>query len=66
MRVRKEEIIGKYLVTDTKDGRYKMFTDNPREAVWESNRYPNRIPVNLCGDREFYKDENGIWRSKPL
>lgn len=64
MRIAKEEIIGKYAVVNTKDRRTWILTDNPREAVWESNRVPDRKPVNLCGDREFYKDEKGQWRSQ--
>jgi hypothetical protein len=60
-----EEIIGKYKVIDfTKPNMpSSMLTDNPREAVWEANKFPDRRKIeNICGEREFYKDENGKYR----
>lgn len=66
MRGLKEIIVGKYRVFDTKYKRNVMLTDNPREAVWESNRLPHRKPVNICGDRRFYKDEEGQWRQEQI
>lgn len=58
-----EEVIGKYKVVDyTKPNQPNtLITDNPREAVWEANRRPNREIVNVCGERNFYKDSNGKW-----
>lgn len=59
------DIIGKYKVSFHKshsinDG---MFTDNPLEAMWEANKDPqNRVIENICGERQFYKDETGRYR----
>lgn len=63
----KERIIGKYAVITTKtSGRgaqeSTILTDNPIEAIWEANRLPNRVIQNICGEREFYKDENGKYK----
>ncbi len=51
-------IVGKYKVqypgvkgTHTNS----MYTDNPREAVWEANKL-NGTPINISGDRDFYND----------
>ena len=41
---------------------YRIYTDNPSEAVWEANRRPTREIVNICGERKFHKDENGKYR----
>lgn len=59
-----EKIIGKYKVTDyTKPNQTNtILTDNPLEAMWEANRRPNRVIENICGEREFYKDENGKYK----
>lgn len=60
-----EHIIGKYKVTDYthKKRPYKMITDNPLEAMWEANKNPSvRVIENICGEREFYKDETGRYR----
>ena len=59
-----EPIIGKYKVIDyTKPNMpNSMLTDNPLEAMWEANRRPNRVIENICGEREFYKDETGRYR----
>ena len=59
-----EEIIGKYKVVDySKPNKpSSMLTDNPREAVWEANKFPHREIENICGEREFYKDENGKYK----
>ena len=40
-----------------------MLTDNPREAVWEANKSPLREIENICGERDFYKDDTGRWHS---
>lgn len=58
-----ERIIGKYKVVDyTRPNMpYSILTDNPREAVWEANKLPNREIVNICGERSFYKDDAGKW-----
>lgn len=57
-------IIGKYKVIDyTKPNMpNSMLTDNAIEAMWEANRFPNRVIENICGEREFYKDETGRYR----
>lgn len=59
-----EEIIGKYKVVDYSKPNMpnSMLTDNPLEAMWEANRFPNREIENICGEREFYKDETGRYR----
>lgn len=60
-----EEIIGKYKVIDfTKPNMpSSMLTDNPLEAVWEANKFPGRRKIeNICGEREFYKDETGKYK----
>lgn len=56
-----ENIIGKYKVIDYNrpNKPSTMLTDNPREAVWEANRRPNRVIENICGEKEFYQDETG-------
>ena len=54
MRALKDKIIGKYAIVSSNDNRCRTLTDNPREAVWYSNTYPDRYPINICGDREFY------------
>lgn len=59
-----EHIIGKYKVVDYSKPNMpnSMLTDNPLEAMWEANRFPNREIENICGEREFYKDETGRYR----
>lgn len=59
-----EHIIGKYKVVDYSKPNMpnSMLTDNPLEAMWEANRFPNREIENICGEREFYKDENGKYK----
>lgn len=59
-----EEIIGKYLVTDYTRPNMpsRMYTDNAIEAMWEANRRPNRVITNICGERQFYKDENNKYK----
>ena len=59
-----EQIIGKYKVVEySKPNKpNSMLTDNPLEAVWEANKFPHREIENICGEREFYKDENGKYK----
>lgn len=59
-----DRIIGKYVVEDHNKPKMvsKLVTDNPLEAVWEANRRPNRVIVNVCGEKQFYKDENGKYK----
>jgi hypothetical protein len=59
-----EHIIGKYKVVDYSKPNMpnSMLTDNPLEAMWEANRFHNREIENICGEREFYKDETGRYR----
>lgn len=61
----KDEIIGKYKIIDYTRPKQPstMLTDNPREAVWEANKSPNRVIENICGERDFYKDDTGRWHS---
>jgi len=61
-------IKGKYLVT-RKFANYstswQMHTDNAREAVYEANKAPGSTTINnICGEKEFYRDETGRWRSR--
>lgn len=64
MLVGGEEIIGKYLVIDYTRPNMpsKMYTDNAIEAAWVANRRPNSVITNICGERQFYKDENGKYK----
>lgn len=56
------KIIGKYeVVSFQHEHPHTMLTDNPREAIWEANKYPMNVIMNICGDKEFYKDK-GAWR----
>lgn len=59
-----ERIIGKYKVVDYAKPNMpnSMLTDNPLEAMWEANKFPTRVIENICGEREFYKDENGKYK----
>lgn len=59
-----EHIIGKYKVVDYSKPNMpnSMLTDNPLEAMWEANKFPNRVIENICGEREFYKDENDKYK----
>ena len=58
-------IIGKYIVECEHCGkggaRMKIKTDNPLEAVWEANKFPDRNVINVCGEREIYQ-EDGKWK----
>ena len=61
-------IIGKYKVTDDRPSydSFDLITDNPIEAVWEANKFPNnRTIVNICGERQF-DNTDGIWRIKKI
>jgi hypothetical protein len=59
-----EQIIGKYKVVDYSKPKQpnSIFTDNPIEAMWEANKRPTRVIENICGEREFYKDESGKYK----
>lgn len=59
-----EDIIGKYKVVDYRNPKKPsiMLTDNPIEAMWEANKQPTRVIENVCGERQFYKDETGRYR----
>jgi len=62
------KIKGKYEVHIPSDGGRKsetIITDNPREAVWEANKSANRTIENVCGEKEFYFDDNK-WHSRPI
>lgn len=69
-----EPIIGKYRVIETKllkNGNYidhpVLTTDNFREAVWVANKDPEHLtPTHICGERDFYQDGDGLWRSFEL
>ena len=70
-----DEIIGKYIVIENDTShRYHstlhtpvVKTDNCREAVWTANKDPNGlIPKNICGERDFYKGDDGNWHSFEL
>lgn len=61
-----DRVIGKYIVECGehygKGGvRMRIKTDNPLEAVWEANKFPDRSIINVCGEREIYQ-ENGKWK----
>ena len=63
-----QDIVGKYEVRGvTEYNRHSIYhTDNPIEAMWLANKFPNtRTPVNICGEREFVK-EKGRWKLIPL
>lgn len=63
-----EHIIGKYEVrTKTSYSRTLIYhTDNPREAIWVANKYPEvSVPINVRGERDFVK-EMGRWKLIPL
>lgn len=55
------EIIGKYKVVDTRAKKQlgTIVTDNHLEAILEANKSQFRTIVNVCGDKNFYKDEKG-------
>lgn len=60
-----DEIIeGKYLVRrHMRVHSRTVLTDNPREAIWEANKDPDNCTItNLCGDKEFYREDKGAWR----
>ena len=60
-----ERIIGKYKVVDFSKPNMNntMLTDNPSEAIWEANKFPKTRRIeNICGEREFYRDETGKYR----
>ncbi len=70
-----DAIIGKYNVIQTRTLKISnedidvpvLRTDNCREAVWVANKDPeNLTPVHLCGERDFYKGEDGKWHSFEL
>ena len=70
-----EPIIGKYTVIQTRSFKTNgntieapvLRTDNCREAVWVANKDPeNLTPVHICGERDFYKGEDGKWHSFEL
>lgn len=58
-RIKPEFIIGKYKVIDRNKPNkpYSILTDNPLEAVYEANKFPNRSIENICGEREFYIED---------
>lgn len=58
----KLSIVGKYEVIQRQHVEVAtLHTDNPREAIWEANKCPLNIPINICGDVDFYKTSEG-WR----
>ena len=70
-----DEIIGKYIVLENDNSKrfHKTLhtpvvkTDNCREAVWTANQAPDLMtPMNICGERDFYKGEDGKWHSFEL
>lgn len=70
-----EKIIGKYSVVQartflTNDKEVQtpvLHTDNCREAIWVANQDPiNQTPINICGERDFYKGKDGKWHSFEL
>ena len=62
----KKRIKGKYRVYDGRGSvEHPILTDNPREALWEANKFPWMEIKNICGERQFYK-ENGRWKMVPL
>lgn len=69
-----DEIKGKYIVMENSITRYHktlqipvVKTDNCREAVWTANKDPNFLtPKNICGERDFYKGDDGKWHSFEL
>lgn len=70
-----EKIIGKYKVIESKQLKTSkriveipvLTTDNPREAVWIANKDPEHLtPTHICGERDFYRDDDGLWRSFEL
>ena len=69
-----EPIIGKYRVLETKklkNGKTisspVLTTDNHREATWIANKDPKHLtPTHICGERDFYQDDEGNWRSFEL
>lgn len=63
MYSREGTIIGKYKVEypcPVKNLTNVIYTDNALEAMWEANRKNGTI-INLCGEKQFYRDENR-WR----
>lgn len=70
-----EPIIGKYKVLQTRtllSGKESvptpvLTTDNCREAVWIANKDPQHLtPIHICGERDFYQDEEHNWHSFEL
>ena len=69
-----EQIIGKYNVIQNKTLKNNedidiitLRTDNCREAVWTANKDPDILtPVHICGERDFYKGDDGMWHSFEL
>lgn len=70
-----EPIIGKYKVIESRQLKTSskiinipvLTTDNCREAVWIANKDPEHLtPVHICGERDFYQDDEGKWRSFEL
>lgn len=70
-----EQIIGKYKVIESRQLKYSdrtvnipvLTTDNHREAVWFANKDPKHLtPTHICGERDFYQDDEGKWRSFEL
>ena len=70
-----EPIIGKYKVIESKQLKTSskvvhipvLTTDNAREAVWTANKDPEHLtPTHICGERDFYQDDEGKWRSFEL
>lgn len=70
-----EKIIGKYKVIESRQLKTSkriveipvLTTDNPREAVWIANKDPEHLtPTHICGERDFYRDDDGLWRSFEL
>ena len=70
-----EPIIGKYKVLETRELKSRdesiqvpiLTTDNCREAVWVANKDPHHLtPVHVCGERDFYQDDEYKWHSFEL
>lgn len=70
-----EPLIGKYKVIQTRilrNGEYSiptiiLTTDNCREAVWVANKDPHHLTtVHVCGERDFYQDDEYKWHSFEL
>lgn len=72
--IRGVDYIGKYALLETHYAKSRkenvdvpvLYTDNCREVVWYANSASDVCtPVNICGERDFYKDE-GKWHSFEL